>query len=185
MASTGFGQPVKLACAVDNSTSAVQTSSAFSHSRDLTSVAVGQESGRWPDSRALMTAVLAQPSVRGFDDAECPVCFETLSNQDPAHTLRSLPCRHSFCTRCAGSVPAGLPVDVYGRCKHFARTHLVTMFPGRLCSKPGTLICPMCRERHAPLVKAQLAEAIDPTGFLEPSMQLSGLEVNTPCFCCT
>ncbi len=36
----------------------------------------------------------------------------------------------------------------------------------------------MCRQRHTPLVKAQLAEDIDPTGFLEPSVQLSGIEVS-------
>ncbi len=56
---------------------------------------------------ARMTAVLSQPSVRGFGDPECPVCFEALNNQDAAHTLRSLPCRHSFCTRCAGGAPLG------------------------------------------------------------------------------
>ncbi|KAK9845019.1 hypothetical protein WJX74_009731 [Apatococcus lobatus] len=88
-----------------------------------------------------MAEVLTRPSFRTSGDLECPVCFEALSNQDAAHTMRSLPCRHSFCTRCAG----------------------------RLCGKPGALVCPMCRQQHPPLVKAQLAEAIESTGFLEPT----------------
>ena len=125
----------------------------------------------------LMTAVtsLSAPSRRGFGELECPVCFETLSNQDAAHTMRSLPCRHSFCTRCAG--------ESSGPRKHLPRVdqlrafHTLPVPAGKLCSRSGPLTCPMCRQRHTPLVKAQLAEAVNATGFLEQAAASTGNEV--------